>query len=108
MTGPFHWKLPVMSRLPFSTMRIPVPAEPPEMSSALYWPVPSPFKYTIFGWLVVPQQSLALTLLEQLSPTLRMENGFDAGLLMVMSALALRAFTKSVTAADVRLLSNAT
>src|SRR5207237_4102440 len=100
-------KLPVMSRLPFSTMRMPVPSECPEMSRALYVPVPSPLTYTIFGWLEVPQHVLELTSLAHESPMLLMENGFAAVLLIEMSAFALMAFTKSVTAADVRLLSKA-
>src|SRR5439155_2642802 len=71
MIGTFQRKLPLMSALTFSMMRIPVPVLVPETSSEVNWvlrSVRSPLIYMTFGFDVVPQQVELFQLVEQVDP----------------------------------------
>src|SRR5207253_6849459 len=89
MMGPFQRKLPLMSALPFSMMRMPVPLLCPETSSEVNWvlrSVRSPLIYMTFGFDVVPQQVELFQLVEQVDPMSRIEYVLPGLVLMVMSA----------------------
>src|SRR5213596_1840928 len=71
MIDPFQRKIPLMSALPFSMMRIPVPVLVPETSSEVNWvlrSVRSPLIYMTFSFDVVPQQVELFQLVEQVDP----------------------------------------